>query len=550
MYQSPQLSIKFMKITSFTIVLLLLPFALQSQVSSVQALDAKQLNWYNLDLEKDKVLGTSVDRVYQELIKGQKAKKVITVAVIDSGVDIEHEDLQGKIWINEDEIPGNGIDDDQNGYVDDIHGWNFIGNRDGTNLFYENMEITRLVRKYNDQYGSLASSGSLPAEEVELYKMYKAAKQEYNTLLKRFTKEKNDLIKFTRRWEDSQTTVKKALGIDQLDLAALTGFDSSNAREKTAKDFLYSRYSRGFTEKNLNNILSNNALYLDHYLNLDFVSRDIIGDDPYDIDDRNYGNPDVKGPRSDHGSGVSGVIAANRDNGMGVNGIAESARIMVLRVVPKGDERDKDIALAIRYAVDNGAQIINMSFGKTQSPEKRFIDDAVRYAQEKSVLMIHGSGNGGIDLDVIPHYPSSHFENGEQAELWIQVGATGMTIGDDLVANFSNYGVEHVDIFAPGVDMISLDSSSTYNQHSGTSLSAPVVSGIAALVWSYHPELTAADMKEVLFKSVFTTRKKVLIPGLGTEKRKKSRLSDLSAMGGVVNAFEAFKAAQALVKSR
>lgn len=539
-----------MRSITILIILSTLPFIAYPQVSNVNSLNPRQLNWHNLDLEKDQILGTSVDRVYSELINGIAAKKVITVAVIDSGVDIVHEDLEGKIWINPNEIPGNGIDDDQNGYIDDIHGWNFIGNSDGTNMFYENMEITRLVRKYDKKYRQMPNASSLPPEEVPAFELYKKAKQEHSALLKHHTTEKDNLSKFVLRWEASKSIVKKATGSDEIDLNVLMSFEPETQRQRAAKEFLFSRYNRGFTEKNLINILTNNATYLDYYLNVDFVSRELIGDDPYDIEDRDYGNPDVKGPRSDHGSGVSGIIAANRENGIGINGIAESVNIMALRVVPKGDERDKDIALAIRYAADNGAQIINMSFGKTQSPEKRFIDDAVRYAQEKGVLLIHGSGNDGINIDETPRYPSDYFIDGEQAELWIQVGATGMSVDNDLVAVFSNYGVEHVDLFAPGVDMISLDSASTYSQHSGTSLSAPVVSGIAALIWSYHPEFTANDIKEVLFKSVYTTKKKIFIPGTGQEKRKKSRLSDLSVTGGIVNAYAAFKAAQSLAQTK
>lgn len=539
-----------MRSITILIILSIFPFIVYPQVSSVNSLNPRQLNWHNLDLEKDQILGTSVDRVYSELINGIAAKKVITVAVIDSGVDIVHEDLEGKIWINPNEIPGNGIDDDQNGYIDDIHGWNFIGNSDGTNMFYENMEITRLVRKYDKKYRQMPNASSLPPEEVPAFELYKKAKQEHSALLKHHTTEKDNLSKFVLRWEASKSIVKKATGSDEIDLNVLMSFEPETQRQRAAKEFLFSRYNRGFTEKNLINILTNNATYLDYYLNVDFVSRELIGDDPYDIEDRDYGNPDVKGPRSDHGSGVSGIIAANRENGIGINGIAESVNIMALRVVPKGDERDKDIALAIRYAADNGAQIINMSFGKTQSPEKRFIDDAVRYAQEKGVLLIHGSGNDGINIDETPRYPSDYFIDGEQAELWIQVGATGMSVDNDLVAVFSNYGVEHVDLFAPGVDMISLDSASTYSQHSGTSLSAPVVSGIAALIWSYHPQFTANDIKEVLFKSVYTTKKKIFIPGTGQEKRKKSRLSDLSVTGGIVNAFAAFKAAQSLAQTK
>jgi subtilisin family serine protease len=283
---------------------------------------------------------------------------------------------------------------------------------------------------------------------------------------------------------------------------------------------------------------------LEKYLNVDFNPRALVGDNPADITDTNYGNPDVKGPRSNHGTSVAGVIAAGRGNGLGVDGIATDVRIMCLRSTPNGDERDKDVALAIRYAVENGADVVNMSFGKAYSPEKKFIDDAVRLAEQRNVLLVHGSGNESQDIDAAESYPSDRYLDQTEATNWINVGASGLTSDETLASFFSNYGQRHVDIFAPGENIISTDSSSTYSMNDGTSLSAPVVAGVAALLLSYHPELKPQDVIRILEESSIKMDKlKVLQPGRGKEERKRVKFNTLSKSGGIVNAYEAMKLA-------
>jgi subtilisin family serine protease len=500
---------------------------LHAQVSSVDKLEAKYLNWYNLDPGIDKVMGTGVTRTYNELLAGRPAKKTVVVAVIDSGVDIDHEDLRAHIWVNEDEIPGNGIDDDNNGYIDDIHGWNFIGNKNGENILYENMELTRLYKQ--DSEG----------------KYHQQVSQAYEAELSKRKGEKADIERFEDNLNRARYLIKQKTGIDVRSAKDLDAISPDDGDEVVrASTFLAKRYEAGFTDEGLLQYKNHIREMLEKYLNVDFNPRGLVGDNPTDIADRNYGNPNVRGPRANHGTSVAGVIAAVRNNGLGTDGIATDVKIMCLRSTPSGDERDKDVALAIQYAVENGADIVNMSFGKPYSPEKKFVDDAVRLAEQRNVLLVHGSGNDGKDIDAEESYPSDRYLDRTEATNWINVGATGLRNDETLPAVFSNYGQRHVDVFAPGENIISTDSTNTYSMNDGTSLASPVVAGIAALLLSYHPELKPQDIIRILEESsVKMDKLKVMQPGRGQQERKKVKFNTLSKSGGVVNAYEAMKLA-------
>jgi subtilisin family serine protease len=311
-----------------------------------------------------------------------------------------------------------------------------------------------------------------------------------------------------------------------------------------AKRFLLSRYERGFTDGLLAEIKYENDAYLTYRLNPDFEPRSLVGDNPA-VQDGVYGNPDVKGPRADHGTGVAGVIAGLRNNNIGVDGIAD-VKIMCLRTTPDGDERDKDVANAIRYAADNGARIINMSFGKDFSPEKKLVDDAVKYAEKKNVLLVHGAGNDGENLDEQDSYPSPYYLDNTKATNWITIGGSDAVANESLPASFSNYSKTRVDLFAPGVNIIMLDTANTYSMHDGTSFSAPVVSGVAALVLSYHPNLTPQQLIDILMSSSIKMEKLKVLKPSPEEKRKKARFKDLSRSAGVVDAYAAMKKADAM----
>lgn len=506
---------------------------LQSPISLGQ--DAKKSSenettkdWQNLDFATDKVYGTSANRVFSELIQDRKPEKKIVVAVIDSGVDIEHEDLSGSIWTNTDEVPGNGLDDDGNGYADDIHGWNFLVDENGDDITYANLEATRVLRLSKQLK---ESNGEYPAwltgEVIDkALEIYNTNVEEYKSM-----KQLSDIYVILDSLLIAETGKQD---YTYEDIAAIYARTEQLKKIKEA----YALLDRvGITKADLVEMADQSSKFEQYYLNMDFHSRR-----PLDPEVVHYGNNHYEGESADHGTHVAGIIAANRNNGVGARGIAhECAEIMVVRAVPDGDEDDIDVANAIRYAVDNGANIINMSFGKGLSPYKSSVDNAIRYATEHNVLIIHAAGNDSEDNDEVQNFPNPFYENGGRASSYITVGASSAETNKNLSASFSNYGSESVDLFAPGHEIYSTMPGNEYKQQSGTSMAAPVVAGVAALVWAYHPGLTADELKEVLLNSsTRLPKKKVLLPGGG---KKKVRFSELSQTAGIVNAYEAMKLA-------
>jgi subtilisin family serine protease len=516
-------------------------------VTTIDSVDGKYLNWYNLDPKSDKIMGGSVDRVYQDLIANREPGKTIIVAVLDSGVDIDHEDLQGKIWINSDEIAGNGIDDDGNGYIDDVHGWNFLGNSDGKPLNKANYEQVRIYRDLKDKYENVESISDLSNAEKKEFEMFFNCKQIVDSVIRVNTSFKNDLEAIDANLREAEIILKEYLETDIITENALKKMQTPSAKIQWARDAWLFAFRYEFTYSDIQEMLDEVNNDLDVHYNLDFNPRTLIGDDVSDINDNQYGNNLVKGVEAVHGTFVAGIIAATRDNGIGINGIADNVRIMVLRVVPNGDEYDKDVALAVRYAVDNGANIINMSFGKDFSPQKSMVDEAMKYAEDNNVLLVHASGNDSQDLDKIVSYPTDKCDDEHLLSNWVSVGASGQKKGKYLPADFSNYGETHVDLFAPGVNIVSTRPNNKYDVLDGTSFSCPVTSGVAALVWSYFPNLSAVQLKEILEASVYDCGKtKVFLPYEYEPIKTKYRFSTLSVSGGIVNAFNAFKLAESV----
>ncbi|MCB0396761.1 MAG: S8 family peptidase [Flavobacteriales bacterium] len=519
----------------------------QESVDTPESFDGKYLNWYNKDGKQDKMEGASVARAYTEIIKDKKAAKKVVVAIIDSGVDIEHDDLKGKVWTNTDEIPGNGVDDDNNGYIDDVHGWGFLGNSKGDNINIETYEFMRIYRDLNPKFKSISSENALPAAEKQQYRMYVQCKKKFEAELKEKQETKKNVEEVGKLFTGFEKIVGSYLKKDSVTIEDLMALSTTDEKVSGAGKWLLQRYMQGFTKEGFQAYLDYLDEYLNYHLNLDFNPRaDIIGDNPADITDRNYGNNDVIGPRADHGTGVAGIVAAVRGNNLGTDGIADNVEIMSIRTVPNGDEYDKDVALAIWYAVDNGANIINMSFGKAYSPQKKMVDDAIQYAEAHNVLLIHAAGNDAHNNDLGENFPTDLCDDGKTVSNWIEVGANQYEKGKEICASFSNYGQNTVDVFAPGVDVITLFPGSKYWQADGTSFAGPVVTGVAALVWSYNPGLTAVELKQVLLESSTDIgKKKVYVPGQNIkEDKSKVRFGSLSTTGGLINAYEALKLAE------
>ena len=503
-------------------------------------------NWFNLDYVENGVRGISTERAYREFLN-KKTSKTIIVAIIDSGVDINHEDLKDIIWVNPKEIPNNGIDDDKNGYIDDINGWDFLGGKDGTDITRETMEVTREFARLKKVYQYIQDIPSLsPAMKID-YELYKKYKTKYEAKVQELEDQGPLVIKLYEKYVDSKLLISSYLKVKDVskeDLNKITNKDPEDV--KKAKRVFELLEQIGQDEEKLKEAYEYYDAQFKFGVNLSFNPRGIVGDDVNNVNDRDYGNNEVKGPDARHGTHVAGIVAANRNNTVGILGIAGDVKIMAVRAIPEGDERDKDIANAIRYAVDNGAKIINMSFGKSVSPQKQAVDDAVKYAQMKGVLLIHAAGNENEDIDINDNFPSKNFSDGKQADNWIEVGATSWMQAPSSVAEFSNYGHKTVDVFAPGVDLKSTVVGSQYEDLSGTSMSAPVVTGLAALLMTYYPEFDYKKIKQIILNSAIKLSKlKVSQPGT----RQLVDFSLLSATGGIVNAYEAVKMAEEELKA-
>lgn len=497
-------------------------------------------NWHHKDPKLDKYQGISTNRTYEELLKGRKSKTVI-VAIIDSGVDTTHQDLRGKFWINEDEIPGNGIDDDNNGYIDDINGWNFIGNSKGENILNENLEITRMYHDLKAKFSSIDTvniSGQIKKE----FEFYKLMRKDFLSRYNEAKKDYDDFMLFSEYYNKAESNVKEELKKETYTNEDLKSLSNSTDRViKSSALYLLQLREKGFSQANYNSFKQHVESEYKYRFNVDYHPRDIIGDDPYK-NDSIYGNNNVMGPRCGHGTFVSGIVGANRENANDAYGIADNVKIMVLRVVPDGDERDKDVANAIKYAVNNGAQVVNMSFGKDYSQQKYLVDEALAYANKKKVLLIHAAGNESENNDIKWHYPINLTNDSSKTitDYWIEVGASSFKADKFLPAVFSNYGQKNVDVFAPGVQIYSLEPGQKFDAADGTSSASPVVCGIAALLMSYFPQLTPSEIKEIILKSAVPFKKlKVNIPNSTEPKPKKAKFGTLSETGGVVNVYNA-----------
>lgn len=513
--------------------------------------------WHLMDKEKSGFYGVSIDKAYDFAKSKNLKSKTVIVAVIDSGIDTLHEDLKPILWVNKKEIPNNNIDDDKNGYLDDVHGWNFIGGKDGRNVKENSLEVNRVYHMYKSKYeGKTINENELNAADLEEYAMWKKAEK------KTMGSQEGgaDVVimkKFLANTKKADSTLKVAMGKEIYTGTELDAYTTKNDAEKKAKVNLL-----GLMKGN-NQMEATNKEFITGFE--DYVSGeerkqeaktkapfdyrgDIVKDNPTDFNDKNYGNKDIMAATSFHGTHCSGIIGAIRGNGKGVDGVASDIRIMTIRAVPDGDEHDKDVALAIRYAVDNGAQIISMSFGKDFSPRKDWVDDAVKYAESKGVLLVHAAGNDAKDVDTEDNFPSALFKDGKyRPNNYITVGASGDPTNGGLTASFSNYGKNEVDVFAPGVQIYSsVPGGNTYGNASGTSMACPLVAGIAALTLQYYPNLSAKQLKYVIEKSAVQPDQKVMKPG----SDEKINLSDLSKTGGIANAYEALKLASTIKGER
>ena len=513
-------------------------------------------NWFNLSPAQG-AEGMRTEEAYTTF--GLPQGEEIIVAVIDSGVDVNHEDLQGKVWINSKEIPNNGLDDDGNEFIDDVFGWNFIGGVKGMAKMVEDTSLKNGMRLVQGDLTAQVDGDSLEiTRELVRLKTLKSQVEELGeklsaaqaSLLEKVQKTVSENVEGAKKiistFSARKATYKKAeaillaAGVAEMTLDAVRALESTDEEVLTAQRQMITLLSNNLGEARLNRVLEHYEGLLKYHYNENFNPRTIVGDTYSNQYEYKYGNNDVIGVGSDHGTHVSGIIAAVRDNALGIKGVATNVKIMAIRVVPNGDERDKDVANGIDYAVGNGARIINMSFGKAFSPYKHVVDAAVKRAQEKGVLFVHAAGNDNKNNDLLPSFPTrTDKDSGQDFNNWLEIGASSFLKGLTLPADFSNYGKKSVDFFAPGVDVLSTVPGDKYDSFSGTSMASPAAAGVAALAMSYDASLDADSVKALMIETSRRYPKlKVNLPG--TEDA--VLFSSLSTYGTIVDAFEAVKA--------
>lgn len=514
--------------------------------------------WHTLDLKKDSFYGISLNKAYHFLQQKRIKPNTVIVAVLDSGCDTLQEDLKNILWHNPKEIPNNHVDDDNNGYVDDVFGWNFLGNKNGENLRYASDEKTRIFYRFKEQFsGKKIDSTSLSMSEKEQYKLWKQAATELNIA----TDDELEIsiiemaLKALKKYDK---VLKTEMGVEEYTTTYLEKFETKTTEAKQSKyNYLTTvkLLEIDSDEKNTS-VISQLEEYVETKKKTikaketapENYRATIVKDDYFNINDKYYGNSDVTALSPRHGTHVSGIIAAQRNNNIGIDGIADNAKLMIVRVVPEGDEYDKDVALGIFYAVNNGAKVINMSFGKGLSPEKYWIDSAIKYAEKKDVLLVHAAGNDFRNTDSSASFPTPYLSNSIlSANNFITVGASTDPRIDkgSFVADFSNYGKKSVNVFAPGVRIYStVQGISNYSNLQGTSMAAPIVSGLSALLRGYFPTLTAAQTKEIIEKSVFKPNEKNSVyVTIGEESKERVTIENGCSSGGIVNAANAVELA-------
>lgn len=499
------------------------------------------LNWYNTSKA-----GMHTESAYK-IVKNRSSQTVV-VGIVDSGIDIEHEDLKGKIWTNTDEIPGNGIDDDNNGYIDDVHGWGFLGSPDGKNQKFARLEKTRIYAKYKDEFEG-KEAASIPADRMSDYEVWTSAKSSMEEDKTKYEGYKVQSAQLPMLMQMIPQMVSAQIGKEDYTVKDLKKWKPKDEQAKQIKTFALAIKNGDITQEVIDEQMEQINDMLSYYLESNYNDREFIGDDADDFNDVKYGNPDVAGPDPLHGTHVGGIVGAIRGNNLGGDGVAENVLLMPVRAVPNGDESDKDIALAIRYAVDNGAKVINMSFGKGFSIHQKEVYEALKYADDHDVLLIHAAGNDAKNLDTESNFPTDMYSfQTEKFKNFLTIGASTKDAKGNLAASFSNYGQTKVDVFAPGFEIYNSVPGNKYKKLQGTSMAAPMVAGAAAMLKSYFPTMTMHEIKNVLLETAKSYKGKMqTLPG---SEDTKVDFGTLSVTGAVIDLQAAVKKCIALEKAK
>ena len=540
----------------------LIGFVLCIQFYSFGQANLSSQNWHWRDYVQDSVHGISLHQAYQYLATLPNKPTPIIVAVMDGGVDTNQLELKKILWTNRKEIPGNGIDDDHNGYVDDVHGWNFLGGKDGRNIDKAADEKARIYHKYKLVFENISDENQLTTEaQKKQYQIWKKAAAEIE-----FSDEDAANLQYiqmaTKAIKKMGNTIIKELNDTNFTIESLAQFQPIGRVTLEAK-MAYLRtlpvlgidpttpYAEVISDLNEYIESKEKSAKAKDEAPAD-IRAEIIKDNYQNLSDKFYGNNDITGPNAKHGTHVAGLVASIPDSSWHVNSLYPSIQIMTIRAVPDGDEYDKDIALGIRYAVDNGAKIINMSFGKSFSPEQPWVDNAIRYAAQKDVLIVHSAGNESYNLDVKSVYPNpySNFLNDTANNIITVAASSDLFINGTLLTDFSNYGPKIVDVLSPGNKIYStLPGANNHGYLQGTSMAAPIVSHIAAMIRSYYPSLSAVDVKRIIMQGVWKPMD-VNTTFPFSQKEAPKTLDQIASAGGIVNAAKAIQFASTFTQNR
>ncbi|TPN87974.1 S8 family serine peptidase [Aquimarina algicola] len=511
--------------------------------------EEQQKNWQYKDIINDTIPGISLNKAYNKIIKNRRGEEII-VAVLDTDPDINHEDLINNIWINKDEIPNNNIDDDGNGYIDDINGWNFVSNAKGNSLTYVQMEETRILSKYNNYFEAL---DVISKKDKEKYELFKKADSSYRSIIK---ETKNSISKYHKYKTIRQRAFKivsEFLSDTIITIEKLDKIKTSDSIIIKNTKILNHAIKKNFDDDYFNKLIREKDSILEFCMNINYDTRIRINDDQDDITDKKYGSPYLSQNinKLKHSTAMSGMIAADRTNKIGLKGVTNNVKIMPLYFTAIGDYTDKDLSLAIKYAVDNGAKIINLSQGKSFSLNQNWVERAIKYAESKNVLIVKAAGNDNLNIDKSDWFPKDQIgKNGKEfVQNVITVGASTFFLNSKLKNNSSNYGKNNVDLFAPGYKVKALKPKNQYGIASGSSYSTAIVSGVAALIRSHHPDLSAFEVKDILMKSGVSYDIDVEIKQEDGSK-KLVPFSELSKSGKIVNAYNALLMAEQISKSK
>jgi len=527
------------------------------QSTTIERFKIDTSNWWKIDYGQDSLASISWNKGLKYAYKTNNyPKKQIKVAILDTDFDLNHNMLLDLIAINKDEISRNNKDDNQNGFVDDYAGWNFLGikNKDSA-LAHVLMEETRILRKFDSlSYQTLKKRNKIPFKYIEV-------KSSFDSIVKSLQRDINPYINIEENYTYVMDTLRKLIP-DKISLSSLTDYKTQNDTIMGYVNFAKYYYENDFPYDEFIDYLKLKKLSLDICMNLSYDNRMLLQDKPNNLRDKNYGNP-IFGKNIQllsHGTTVSGVIAhalLDSSNTKNKNTIPNyPIKILPITFTGIGDFTDKDFYLGFKYAISNGANIINISQGKTFSMTPKILFKALKLAKRRNVLVVMSAGNQAMSLDENWRFPQSISKLYEKnfSNVLI-VGASSKKLNKNLLDEDSNYGLKSIDIFAPGEDIPTTLPNNEFTTKSGTSFAAPIVTNVAALLWSHYPKLKASEIKKIIMQSGAEYDGLVNVP-CDLEKNQfcknnpqKQKFNLLSRSGKIINALNALKLAEKLTSN-